>query len=469
MSSDDEGHRGMGARSQSAMCSSPTSKKALQLKEQSGEVDSEHSLSNIKEALLEHGAEEEEEESEEEDSQIVVCGQDPGSPDAAEKGTSESPNEEGLGGRSRSVPAMTLAPADPVEQLENEWTIWFDKSARKPKAKAIGRADKKGDDTMYEDCIVELGSFSSVDVFWTYWNSLHVHNLKDHCNLRVFKKGIKPLWEDKMNKKGGKWVVRGVPKTHRKKLWTTMILDLIRGKLKDNSTQTVCGVVLSTRDNGDSMQLWQDGGLTLQKFPEAPEETEARLERPDTETVLKQLLFSDCEEPFTVFKYQTHAELQQTGAPPATGQKDKPSYHAARDTLDPSNASAMAVAALSSVPAATSSGDDKPRDGDAQQQLLNEGNPFGMLPGMLLQGSGDNAAMMGMMMGGMSGMMNNPYATTLPGAQGATNAQKAESWAKDANDDLSDSDEDGQAHLVGDQQEVSEAVKQIQVCTVLPH
>ena len=258
--SDDEGKRGMGARSHSAMCSSPTSKKALQLKEQNSDgCDSrEQSLTHIpKEALLDN-----EEEEEEEDEAITVTPLD-----SMKHGSgTTSPNEEGMGARSRSVPAMTLTSDDKEDcTLEHEWTIWFDKSARKIKTK--GKGDKKGEDTMYEDCIVELGTFSTVEVFWTYWNSLHVHNLKDHCNLRVFKKGIKPLWEDKMNKKGGKWVVRGVPKTHRKKLWTNMIMHLIKGKLKDNTTHTVCGVVLSTRDNGDSMQLWQDGGLTLQTTP----------------------------------------------------------------------------------------------------------------------------------------------------------------------------------------------------------
>ena len=322
MSSDEEGARGMGGRSNSALvCSSPTSKKALQLKEH-GSDEASLSLSNIKaiaeeatdsdsgdaaapadadaaataeqdakkpaasadeSAAPEAAAAAKEGEKSSSDSVAAAAAaaaaaasaaaeaavassvEKPGDDDAnAEDGAekvSKSPTEEGIGGRSRSVPTMSLPTLE--EPLEHEWTIWFDKSNRRSRQ---GRAqkDKRGEDTIYEDCIVELGSFATVEVFWTYWNSLHVQNLKDHCNLRVFKKGIKPLWEDKMNKRGGKWVVRGVPKSNRKQLWTDMIMNLIKGKLKDNSPHTVCGVVLSTRDSGDSMQLWQDGGITLQ-------------------------------------------------------------------------------------------------------------------------------------------------------------------------------------------------------------
>ena len=69
--------------------------------------------------------------------------------------------------------------------------------------------------------------------------------------------------------------------------------------------------------------------------PETSEQTEERLSRQSTEVMLKEILFPDIADSYTQFKYQTHAELQQSGPAVGVGQEKKPSYHAARDTLDP--------------------------------------------------------------------------------------------------------------------------------------
>eukprot|EP01065_Artemidia_motanka_P052335 TRINITY_DN942_c0_g2_i1.p1 TRINITY_DN942_c0_g2~~TRINITY_DN942_c0_g2_i1.p1 ORF type:complete len:705 (+),score=317.79 TRINITY_DN942_c0_g2_i1:335-2449(+) len=211
--------------------------------------------------------------------------------------------------RSRSQPSLSFNQQpdqdgqfqvdDRSQELANEWTIWFDKSGRRAKSKAKGR-------NLYDDCIVELGSFNTVQGFWAYWESLHVHNLKDHCNLRVFKKGIKPLWEDQSNRDGGKWVVRGVPKDNRRHLWTQMVTALVKGRLDADQPQFVCGVVLSTRDVGDSMQLWVTDG--------SPQISQ-------TAQTLRELLFPTVEAEYTHFIFQTHRELQpsapvQQSAPP---------------------------------------------------------------------------------------------------------------------------------------------------------
>ena len=55
-----------------------------------------------------------------------------------------------------------------------------------------------------------------------------VHDLKENCNLRLFQKGIKPVWEDPANKNGGKWVARGLPREDRKTLWPTLVLAMVQ-------------------------------------------------------------------------------------------------------------------------------------------------------------------------------------------------------------------------------------------------
>lgn len=32
--------------------------------------------------------------------------------------------------------------------------------------------------------------------------------MKSGCDYSIFKKGIRPMWEDKMNEKGGRWIVK---------------------------------------------------------------------------------------------------------------------------------------------------------------------------------------------------------------------------------------------------------------------
>eukprot|EP01062_Namystynia_karyoxenos_P006742 TRINITY_DN1235_c1_g1_i3.p1 TRINITY_DN1235_c1_g1~~TRINITY_DN1235_c1_g1_i3.p1 ORF type:complete len:802 (+),score=275.50 TRINITY_DN1235_c1_g1_i3:143-2407(+) len=237
--------------------------------------------------------------------------------------------------RSRSQPHMRLTQGDDDytgqpqmaqydqagdadgDVLDSEWTIWFDKSNKRPRQK------NKGGRNIYDDCIVELGSFNTVGGYMAYWESLHVHNLKDHCNLRVFRKGIKPLWEDPHNRDGGKWVVRGVPKENRRDLWTTMVTALVKGHLCPDNRQTVCGVVLSTRDSGDSMQLWVAG--------QVPQDTQ-------TPATLRSLLFPSEPGEFANFIFQTHRELQH------------PSSRSARDSEAAVQEAAAAAAAAHSSP-----------------------------------------------------------------------------------------------------------------------
>lgn len=32
--------------------------------------------------------------------------------------------------------------------------------------------------------------------------------MKTGCDYSIFKKGIRPMWEDKMNEKGGRWIIK---------------------------------------------------------------------------------------------------------------------------------------------------------------------------------------------------------------------------------------------------------------------
>lgn len=81
------------------------------------------------------------------------------------------------------------------ENLESTWSIYYDSGVNK----GITKED-------YEKMVTKpLGSFSTISDFWKYWNNIHLNNLPTNFNLRLFRNGIRPLWEDKENVNGGKW------------------------------------------------------------------------------------------------------------------------------------------------------------------------------------------------------------------------------------------------------------------------
>eukprot|EP01062_Namystynia_karyoxenos_P060612 TRINITY_DN5228_c0_g1_i2.p1 TRINITY_DN5228_c0_g1~~TRINITY_DN5228_c0_g1_i2.p1 ORF type:complete len:673 (+),score=231.41 TRINITY_DN5228_c0_g1_i2:85-2019(+) len=183
--------------------------------------------------------------------------------------------------------------------LSAQWTIWFDRQPR-----------RKGKSNQQEDCIVELGTVSTEREFGAYWESLRVEQLRDCCNLRIFRTGVKPLWEDPMNANGGKWVVRNVAPTRRSDMWGSLARGLIRDELVDCSTNTVSGVVLSKRDGGDSLQVWVDGGCTAASTGAAAALSAQRSGLPTMDVLLGARLAPWIGS--AAFVFQTHRELQRS-------------------------------------------------------------------------------------------------------------------------------------------------------------
>ena len=59
----------------------------------------------------------------------------------------------------------------------------------------------------YMNTIKRLGSFNTLQEFWKYYRVLSdLGFLPKQINLQLFKSGIRPIWEEPYNIKGGKWV-----------------------------------------------------------------------------------------------------------------------------------------------------------------------------------------------------------------------------------------------------------------------
>ncbi|XP_033637586.1 eukaryotic translation initiation factor 4E type 2-like [Asterias rubens] len=129
-------------------------------------------------------------------------------------------------------------------QLQFKYCMWFSK--RTPGNKASS--------TNYEQNIKTVGSFASVEQFWTLYTHLaRPCDLTSSSDYHLFKQGIKPMWEDDANKSGGKWIVR-LRKGLASRLWENLILAMLGEQFMVGDE--ICGAVVSIRFAEDIISIW---------------------------------------------------------------------------------------------------------------------------------------------------------------------------------------------------------------------
>jgi len=127
--------------------------------------------------------------------------------------------------------------------LQNEWAFWYDAN----NAKGLNKED-------YENSIIKFGTFKTIQDFWKYYNNIVDPQYFPSCsNLRLFKDGIKPLWEDSANANGGQWTIR-TQKNETGKMWIQLVLYIIGEQF--TYSNDICGVVLSVRPRNDTINIW---------------------------------------------------------------------------------------------------------------------------------------------------------------------------------------------------------------------
>ncbi|GLT87414.1 hypothetical protein SLE2022_055000 [Rubroshorea leprosula] len=108
--------------------------------------------------------------------------------------------------------------------------------------------------TSYEDNIKQIVDFSTVEGFWVcYCHLARPSSLPSPTDLHLFKEGIRPLWEDSANSKGGKWIIR-FKKVVSGRFWEDLVLALVGDQL--DYGDNICGAVLSIRFNEDILSVW---------------------------------------------------------------------------------------------------------------------------------------------------------------------------------------------------------------------
>lgn len=128
----------------------------------------------------------------------------------------------------------------------------------------------------WNELLKEVISFDSVEEFWGIYvsaiawalelsyrlflqnNIAPVSELAVKSDYHLFKKGVRPEWEDPQNKHGGKWAYTSKSRTGIAidELWLNVMLAAIGETLEDEDDSEVMGVVVNVRKGFYRIGLW---------------------------------------------------------------------------------------------------------------------------------------------------------------------------------------------------------------------
>ncbi|KAI4120446.1 MAG: hypothetical protein LQ338_007013 [Usnochroma carphineum] len=180
----------------------------------------------------------------------------PKTPGAAIESSNKDPARESTGpdikprASASSLTSKSSGAAASEHPLRYTWIVWY----RPPTSKFQD----------YEKSTVPLAHFSSVETFWTVYTHLkRPSSLPSVSDYHLFRKGIRPVWEDEENKRGGKWIVR-LKKGVADRYWEDLLLAIVGDQFAE-AGEEVCGAVLSVRSGEDVLSVWTriDGGRNI--------------------------------------------------------------------------------------------------------------------------------------------------------------------------------------------------------------
>ncbi|CAI4226230.1 unnamed protein product [Auanema sp. JU1783] len=122
----------------------------------------------------------------------------------------------------------------------------------------------KFDPEEYAQYVQPIAAVNSVQQFWRVYRHLkRPCDIGDKVDIHFFKKNIKPVWEDRDNVKGGKWILR-LKKGLSSRVWENLLLAMIGEQFLVG--EEICGAVCSIRNQEDIVSLWNrtasDVGVT---------------------------------------------------------------------------------------------------------------------------------------------------------------------------------------------------------------
>ncbi|PVU92742.1 hypothetical protein BB561_003623 [Smittium simulii] len=145
---------------------------------------------------------------------------------------------------------MTTVFADPVNfnayhPLKNEWTLWYDCPS------------KKINEHNWTQNLKNLTNFKTIEDFWGVINNIVPSNeLSLGANYHIFKSGIKPMWEDPNNERGGRLSISFQKSTGDRinDIWLQSLAFTIGANFEHDDE--ICGIIFSNRKVCFRISLW---------------------------------------------------------------------------------------------------------------------------------------------------------------------------------------------------------------------
>lgn len=137
------------------------------------------------------------------------------------------------------LPPIEIPPGD--HKLQSCYNLWY---ARKGSHRA----------SEYGKSLHFIGRCGTVEQWWSlYCHLLRPTELKPYRKLHLFKSGIKPMWEDPENIRGGKWILR-LRKNKVNRAWENVCMAMLGEQFLVGPE--ICGIVLSTQFPEDLLSVW---------------------------------------------------------------------------------------------------------------------------------------------------------------------------------------------------------------------
>jgi len=148
---------------------------------------------------------------------------------------------------------LQSAVPDGEHRLQSAYCLWYSR-------KSSGKSHQAN----FDQNLQLIGSFSTCEQFWKLFSHLvRPGDLNSHSDFHLFKKGIKPLWEDEANRYGGKWIVR-LRKGLASRCWENLVMAMLGEQFMVG--EEICGAVVSIRYQEDILSVWNktanDTGVT---------------------------------------------------------------------------------------------------------------------------------------------------------------------------------------------------------------
>ncbi len=136
--------------------------------------------------------------------------------------------------------------------LFTNFTFWFrinETSILNPYKNSLNVTD-------YENQVKKLSTFSTIEDFWKIFQHLKKPDeLNIGIEIDLFKNEIKPVWEEEVNKNGGKIALK-LNKNFTSIIWEELIFAFIGGNFPDNIKNEINGILISSKKEFNVLQIW---------------------------------------------------------------------------------------------------------------------------------------------------------------------------------------------------------------------